>query len=72
MSKGVKENVRELWHGTRDSKPSLFYKGKRVLTSNIQIKACGAKVFTLRKTQITVSIILTSIETMSGECFSLW
>ena len=28
MSKGVNENVNELWHGTRNSKPSLFYKGE--------------------------------------------
>ena len=28
MNKGVQENVRELWHGTRESKPSLFYKGE--------------------------------------------
>ena len=26
-SKGVQENVRELWHGTKNSDPELFYKG---------------------------------------------
>jgi hypothetical protein len=28
QSKGVQENVKELWHGTRNNKPSLFYKGE--------------------------------------------
>ena len=58
--------------GQKTVNQAYFTRGKRALTSDIQIKACGAKVFTLRKMQITVSIILTSIETMSRECFSHW
>ena len=27
MSLGIQQNVRELWHGTSNIKPSLFYKG---------------------------------------------
>ena len=50
-----------------------FTREKKALTSNIRIRACGAKEYTLQKMQVIVFVILINIETMSSrECFSHW
>ena len=49
-----------------------FTREKKDLTSNIRIRACGAKVYTLQKMPVIVLVILMNIETMSRECFSHW